>query len=286
MAEADTRTSEYHLRSDLWPNVSIEWDKYTDEERDAVVQNIRRSQILSESELEKLMKKGVPSEPPTSYPSIRNRDEYELYRVKFNRKYRIYNTLVSQAQIQNYRSYTTSREPFTVDERRPSFGLTPKKPPPPRGGSTHCTHELQGKTISELQRKFEKYGTRWRNASSGSEKEGLEKKLRELYERTEGEDAKRRSYYSVRTCVPFLAPSLVTQTYRGRRDLSVQTRLIQGGFLDFFMIVVVTTGASRAVERSETAHRQVGEGGGGRRRTRELKEWTGRRRVKACIGTR
>uniref|UniRef100_A0A7S2ZTT0 OCEL domain-containing protein n=1 Tax=Rhodosorus marinus TaxID=101924 RepID=A0A7S2ZTT0_9RHOD len=92
VADLDERSGKYGLKSELWPEVVLEWEKYSESERHAVSKNVVRSQILTDSELDKILDGELPRKA-NAYYRITTAEENERYRVDFNRKYRIYNTL-------------------------------------------------------------------------------------------------------------------------------------------------------------------------------------------------
>ncbi|KAJ8909185.1 hypothetical protein NDN08_005878 [Rhodosorus marinus] len=92
VADHDELSGKYGLKSELWPEVVLEWEKYSENDRHAVSKNLSRSQVLTDSELNKILDGELPRKANTYY-RITTAEENERYRVDFNRKYRIYNTL-------------------------------------------------------------------------------------------------------------------------------------------------------------------------------------------------
>eukprot|EP00189_Rhodosorus_marinus_P010465 CAMPEP_0184743272 /NCGR_PEP_ID=MMETSP0315-20130426/6137_1 /TAXON_ID=101924 /ORGANISM="Rhodosorus marinus, Strain UTEX LB 2760" /LENGTH=461 /DNA_ID=CAMNT_0027214441 /DNA_START=207 /DNA_END=1592 /DNA_ORIENTATION=- len=92
VADHDELSGKYGLKSELWPEVILEWEKYSESDRHAVSKNLSRSQVLTDSELNKILDGDLPTKA-TAYFRITSTEENERYRVDFNRKYRIYNTL-------------------------------------------------------------------------------------------------------------------------------------------------------------------------------------------------
>mmetsp|Transcript_3776 Transcript_3776/g.11252 ORF Transcript_3776/g.11252 Transcript_3776/m.11252 type:complete len:501 (+) Transcript_3776:143-1645(+) len=92
VANVNAPSSKFSLKPELWAEVSVDWPKYSDEEREKVARNIRRSQLMTDTELRRILEGEIPAKPH-KYSSIQSEQENEKYRVEFNRKYRIYNSL-------------------------------------------------------------------------------------------------------------------------------------------------------------------------------------------------